>query len=245
MSRLTWSDESTRDYYSGVDRGVYYPDYGPGVNWDGLVSVAEAANSIDSGPYFVDGVKYANASKEDSFSATVVAYTFPEELDSYINTGYGFCYRSLNLNEQNPSYKLHIVYDVRVIFTELPHTTISDTISPDMFTMTMTTTPSVLRGFKPSSHFIIDTSKTHPWVLEELEKVLYGTDGQDPRLPTTEELRDIFEDGSILTITDHGDGTWTADGPSDVIQMIDDTTFSITAGSVIFLDLTTFQVSSM
>lgn len=66
-----------------------------------------------------------------------------------------------------------------------------------------------------------------------------------PRFPTLEELLDIFESGVILRITDHGDGTWTADGPDSAIQMLTESMFRITWPSAVYISADTYQISSL
>jgi hypothetical protein len=47
---------------------------------------------------------------------------------------------------------------------------------------------------------------------------------------------------TTLEVTDNGDGTWTATGPDDVVTLISETEFKITAPSVVIPD--TFTVSN-
>jgi hypothetical protein len=81
--------------------------------------------------------------------------------------------------------------------------------------------------------------------MEALEDVLYGTDDESPRLPSPEEVFEIFEENAILRIIDNGDGTWTAIGPDSAIEMLDSETFEITWPSAVYIDADTYTISSL
>jgi len=95
------------------------------------------------------------------------------------------------------------------------------------------------------SHFVIDTSVAYPAAVADLETILYGTETSDARLPDPFELFDFFESHSILLIVDHGDGTWTATGPDDVITMLDPTTFQISWPSAVYVDDVSYTLTSL
>ncbi len=82
-------------------------------------------------------------------------------------------------------------------------------------------------------------------MIQAIEDLLYGSASTAPRLPDPQEILDLFEEGAILKIIDHGDGTWTAIGPDDVVYMTDPDTFEINWPSVVYLDEDTYQVSSL
>ena len=104
--------------------------------------------------------------------------------------------------------------------------------------------PVTRPGAKPAAHLIIDSTIAHPAAIQAVEDILYGSIDGVSRLPDPEELIAIFERHAIFVVIDHGDGTWTAIGPDDSIQMINTSTFQITWPSVIFLSEDTYQISS-
>lgn len=57
------------------------------------------------------------------------------------------------------------------------------------------------------SHFIIDTEVAYPETIAAFEKVLYGGDEAEARLPSPLEVFDIFEANSHFRVIDNGDGT--------------------------------------
>jgi hypothetical protein len=84
-----------------------------------------------------------------------------------------------------------------------------------------------------------------PGALADLEALIYGDDDNDPVLPSPTEVLEIFESHTTLRITDNGDGSWTATGPDSAIVMLDATTFQITWPSAIFIDATSYKISSL
>lgn len=57
------------------------------------------------------------------------------------------------------------------------------------------------------SHFIIDTEVAYPETIVAFEKVLYGDDETEARLPSPLEVFDIFEANARFRVIDNGDGT--------------------------------------
>jgi hypothetical protein len=49
-----------------------------------------------------------------------------------------------------------------------------------------------------------------PWLLEDLEDMLYGNEEKDPSLADINDLIDYVDKWFRLKIIDHGDGTWSA-----------------------------------
>jgi hypothetical protein len=92
---------------------------------------------------------------------------------------------------------------------------------------------------------IIDPSVAYPEALAHVEDVLYGSEDGDARLPDIGDLLDLFEQHAILTVIDHGDGSYTIIGPDDVVQPIDATSYSISWPSVVQIDEDTYRVSSL
>jgi hypothetical protein len=100
-------------------------------------------------------------------------------------------------------------------------------------------------GAVRTAHLIIDADVAYIETLAALEDVLYGTDEEDPRLPFPEEVFQIFEDHSILIVTDNGDGTFTVTGPDSAIIMLDPDTFQITWPSAVYIDADTYTIHSL
>jgi hypothetical protein len=84
MAPLTWDQVGERTYEHGVDRGVLYlpdttGDYIEGFAWNGLTTVTESPSGAESNPTYADNIKYLNLISLEEFGATVEAYTYPDE----------------------------------------------------------------------------------------------------------------------------------------------------------------------
>lgn len=238
MTRLSWDD---RHYEFGIDRGVLYPQGGSGVVWNGLISIKESESDVTEQAYYVDALRYLADQDSGSFSAAVTAYIYPDDIDHV--DSFGFSYRTRIGDSED--YILHIVYNAFFKVNEKNYNSINQSVDILQFDLDLTTVPIYIPGHKPSAHLIVDSRKVYPWVLSDLEDILYGMEDSDPELPPLDNLLNIFEEGSILKITDHGDGTWTAEGPDDVVYLTDDTEFEISWPSAIFLDSISYKVSSL
>src|SRR5215216_6404257 len=82
---LEWGNVEDRIFETGVERGVLYPLDGPGVAWNGLISVDEKT-SRDVKSYYLDGIKFLDHAVPGAYSAKVEAFTYPEELDAILGT---------------------------------------------------------------------------------------------------------------------------------------------------------------
>lgn len=235
MVRLTWGTLGERSYETGVDRGVLYPDVGPGVAWNGLTAVREAPSAGVPDSYYLDGTKYLSVSKPGSFSGSIEAVTYPDEFSEYdgwsstiqgLSLGgqrqrsFGFCYRTLVGNAASGTdhaYKIHIVYQAMVVPADRDYNTLSDTPEFSPFRWDFTTTPMPIVGRRPLANVVIESSKTHPELLATIEDILYGSTTSAPRLPPLQELYDLFYEfvsSEDLTITNNENGSFTAEGNS-------------------------------
>lgn len=258
MTKLIWDESGSREYFAGIDRGVFYPSVGPGVPWNGLVSVNELSESNVLVNH-LDGMTLRQTAQGSNFAATLKAFTYPEEFAEYdgivddlisqqVRPSFGLSYRTLignDIDNLDHGYKIHLVYNARVAPTTSEYETLGESIDPMLFEWPIDTMPLSLAGVTPFAHVIIDSTIATPGALSDLEDVLYGTGLTEPRLPLPSEIISIFQENSILKITDHGDGTWTADAPGDIIQMLDATTFQITWPSAIFIDSDSYTISSL
>lgn len=235
--RIEWS--TLRSYRFGVDRGVVYPRSASPVAWNGLVSVTEQITDSGQSVMYYDGQRYIQTASPESFAASVEAITYPDELD--IDPEFDFSYRTM-LDE---GYELHLVYNAALSPDQFDYSTNIDDASPVAFKWTLSTVPERLDYVGPTAHIIINSNEATAALLEEVEGLLYGTEGVvEPRIPHISELIAMFEAGAVFKIVDHGDGTWTATGPDDMIQMLDATSFKIMSGSAHYIESNSYKVSS-
>jgi hypothetical protein len=217
LTRLTWGDVGERFYETGVDRGVLYVD-DAGVSWNGLVSVTESPSGGEAQPYYIDGVKYLNISSLEEFEGTVEAFTYPDEfspcdgsepglnglfITQQRRKPFGLSYRTKIGNDVegiNLGYKIHLIYGATTSPTQRTNTTIDSNVTPNTFSWPITTKAPLLNGRKPSAHFFIDSRKTPIDLLTDFENIIYGNPSEAPRLPTAQELVEIFNLFNILDI---------------------------------------------
>ena len=90
-------------------------------------------------------------------------------------------------------YKLHIVYGAVASPSERGYTTMND--SPEAITMSweFTTTPVSAKGFRPTAHLEIDSTKANAEKLTALEAILYGADETEARLPLPDEIATLMK----------------------------------------------------
>lgn len=215
MTKLVWDKSGERFFETGVDHGVLYTPnasgvYNMGYAWNGLTTVTESPSGAEASPQYADNIKYLNLVGIEEFGGTIECFTYPKEFEAYDGaaqpetgvyvTGqsrktFGFSYRTKIGNDQNSdlAYKLHLVYGAIVTPSEKARSTVNDTPEAVTFSYEFTTTPvevGTIGGttYKPTAHIIIDSRLTNASKLADLETILYGTTGVDPRMPLPAEV---------------------------------------------------------
>lgn len=211
MAKLVWGAAGERRYELGIDRGVLYLN-GSAYPWSGLTAVSESPSGGEPQPYYIDGFKYLNLATAEEFEASIEAFSAPlafNECDgaASIRNGlyvtqqprkpFDFSYRSLIGNDtdgQDHGYKIHLVYGALAAPSGMNNQTISDSPSPVTKSWKITTLPPKTTGhnYKPTAHFVVDSTQTSSALLQQLEDALYGSDFSVPRLVTAQELLDMF-----------------------------------------------------
>lgn len=223
MAVLTWDSVGERFYETGVDRGVLYlPDangeYINGVAWNGLTSVSESPSGAEPNPQYADNIKYLNLISAEEFSATLEAFTYPDEFSLYdgltvptpgVTVGqqprktFGLSYRTLlgnDLDGNEYGYKLHLIYGCQASPSEKAYNTVNDSPEAITFSWEVSTTPAPITGAKPTSIITVDSTVVDATALGQLEDFLYGTAGTDPSLPTPDAVVALFS-GSVTVVT--------------------------------------------
>lgn len=251
MTQLSWGDTSKRNFEYGVDHGVFYPKQGIGYAWNGLVKVDEAAPDATQSLIYIDGVGHQNRLLLSNFAATISAMTYPKEFEPYdgyseIRTGqrrkeFDLTYRTMQMDGH---YKIHLVYNALAIPSVRTNSTINGSIDAELLSWDITTRTEHVVGAQSSSHFVIDTMNMYPDTIGEFEAIIYGSEVSYPYMPTVTQLLDFFDSHAILKITNHGDGTWTAEGPDNVVEFLDPTSFQINWVSATPISADTYTVRS-
>lgn len=262
MPELVWDKVGDRAFESGLDKGVLYLPDGSAVPWNGLTSIIESFNK-DSSPVYYDGMKINDLITLGEFSATMKAVTYPHEfveLEGLASMrrgvfatdqrpkSFGLCYRTQvgnDLDGEVVGYKIHLLYNVIAVPT--PKTYASVTASPSLveFEWQISAVPEEVPGFLPTAHFVIDTTNIDPWLLEDIEQILYGNSNALAVLLPLSELAAFINNWYRVEIIDNGDGTWTAITTREgFIGFGPDESFIIDHVKAIYLTDDTFQVSS-
>lgn len=213
MTRIEWNTVGSKIFEHGVDRGVLYLKNADGAPWSGITNIFETPGTIDQRISYIDGAKKTNQLRATDFGLTLEALTYPETFENY--KGYfNLSYRTKIGNDEagiELGYQIHLVYNCVAIQQDLSYnsSSLDDDITP--FSWEVHTKPGVISGAKPTSHLIIDSRYCYQWTLESLENYIYGDEVFPSRFPTLEMVFNLFEDGAILIVTDHGDGTWSAE----------------------------------
>lgn len=211
MTRITWDKVGERYYENGVDHGVLYVaqngEYPSGVPWNGLTSISENPSGAEATPQYADNIKYLNLVSAEEFGATVNAFTYPPEFGECDGTAepvpgvfvgqqnrktFGLAYRTNIGNDvdgQNHGYKLHLVYGALAAPSAKDRNTVNDTPEAIEFSWELSTTPVEMpNDLKPSATLTLDSRFIPSAKLKDLEDILYGTVGTDPRLPLPGEI---------------------------------------------------------
>lgn len=262
MAALVWDQIGDRLFEAGVSNGVLYEADGTGIPWNGLISVQD--NSSDQvEPVFFDGQKINDVVTPGDYTGVLKAYTYPEEFLKYegileYQSGFyvthqpralfGLSYKTLIGNDvdgQHHGYKLHLIYNITAIPQEVTYETLSLEVEPIEFEWNLSAIPEEVDFFRPTAHVIFDSTKMDPYLLADIEDILYGSEDNDARLPSLTSLVSFVRSWQRLVITDHGDGTWSAYSPiPGVIEIVSPTEFSITTESATYLDADTYEIES-
>lgn len=226
MAAIVWDKSGERTYETGVDHGVLYPynkeshAYDKGVAWNGLTTVTESPSGAEASAQYADNIKYLNLVSAEEFSATIEAFTYPDEFGECDGTAeaapgvkigqqnrktFGLSYRTVFGNDTDANdhgYKLHLIYGALAAPSEKAYATINDSPEAISFSWEVSTTPVNVSGFKPTSLIVIDSTKVNKTKLQALEKVLYGSDdkaGGNPRLPMPDEVVNMLKEASSLS----------------------------------------------
>lgn len=203
MTRLVWGQSNQVGYEAGVDRGVLYPLGGTGVAWNGLLAIDESREGGEIESFHYDGIKYLDVVANKTFKATLKALSSPEEFDpckglrsvvpGFIITRqervrFGLSYRT----GAGDNYKIHLIYNALATPSNRAYATLTDSANPSELEWTIDAVPPASSGYRPTAHFIIDSRKTDPWILKDIEDNLYGSATKTPTLPSSDDVYKVF-----------------------------------------------------
>lgn len=221
--RLKWDSTGERRFETGVSNGVLYRmnafgQYDSGEAWNGLTAVTESPSGAEANAQYADNIKYLNLISAEEFGCTIEAFTYPDsfaECDgSAVVNGvvvgqqarkpFGLSYQTRVGNDVagvDFGFKVHLVYGALAAPSEKAYATMNDSPEALTFSWETSTTPvSAGDSLKPTATLTIDSTKVPAAKMNELLDILYGTAGNDPRLPLPEEVFALFA-GSLVEVT--------------------------------------------
>jgi hypothetical protein len=250
MAKLVWGRVGERLYQTGVEKGVLYPESGDGVAWNGLTAVTEAPTGGEARAFYMDGYRYMNRLSREEMSGTIEALTYPKEFEACDGTQslgrglyfgqqrrktFGLCYRTQVGNDVagvDHGYKLHLVYHALAAPSTKNFTSITDSPEASSFSWTFSTKPVRVANHRPVPHIVIDSTQSQSSLMIAIEDILYGSSIASPRMPLPSEIITLFSAWPEMKITNNGDGTFTADGPDNVVSILNTTTFQLNSSDV-------------
>lgn len=224
MTRAAWDAVEDRKYETGVDHGLLFPmingEYTKGVPWNGLTTVTESPSGAEATPVYADNIKYLNLLSAEEFAATIEALTYPPEFEQCDGTQeltpgvylgqqdrvpFGFYYRTIVGSASNPraGFKHKFVYGCLAAPSERAHATVNDSPEATPLSWELSTSPldvGTINGktYNPSATLTVDSTKTDATALAALLDIVYGTAGQDPRMPTPLEVYTVIAASAVV-----------------------------------------------
>lgn len=201
MTKLIWDRSDQRKYETGVDKGVLYPLSGLGVVWNGLINVEESYVGGESNPLYYDGIKQLDFVMYKIYKAKLSAFSAPGEFSAclgdlsvvpgFILTRqprqmFGLTYRT-RIGD-GTFYKLHLVYNATASIESRSYTTVGSNVAPAVLSWNVDAVPTKHQGIRPTSHYILDSTRVRASTLVAIENIVYGTASTTPRMPTVSEL---------------------------------------------------------
>jgi hypothetical protein len=221
MAAIIWDEVGKRFYETGVNKGVFYDYDGYGVAWNGLTSIEENT-SREVQPVYFDGLKFNDIVTIGDFSATLRAFTYPDEFLPYegvlqeqegvLITGqagsrFGLSYQTRIGNDVDSTdlgYKLHLLYNLTANPVQKTFNTMSLETEPAEFEWTITAIPEFVENFRPTAHVIFDSRNIDPYLLADLESILYGSAYEDPRLPPLKGFHSYIQEWQLARMNEKG-----------------------------------------
>lgn len=236
MTRLVWG-EGPPQYDLGLERGVLYFD-DVAVPWNGLVSIDEDESAEVDTNYYFDGRRFYISTEAGDLSLKINAFTYPDVFAEYNGYSERKTYRRFGLaytTIHSGVEMITVIYNAMVQDTNRAWKTIADKEDPSLFSWDVKCSTIPIPGSSPGSRLTMQAPRYAP-VYDALIDILYGTDTTDARLPTPAEIVDLYEAGTELRITYNGDGTYNAAGPDDIVTLLANGAFSLTAPTVEITD---------
>jgi hypothetical protein len=218
MTKVTWDGTGQRKFETGVDHGILFPSGDVGVAWNGLTTVTETPGGADNNKTYADNIVYGALRAAETFGGTVEAYTCPPEFfecDGFkVRNGvvigqqgrkpFDFYYRTIVGDDQDSEagHKHHFVYGATTSPSEKSYATVNDSPEMTAFSWEFECSPKSFQDaenadLKPTALLTIDdtSSLVDADALATLLDIVQGSDSDDPRMPSPDEVLAVFGDG--------------------------------------------------
>jgi hypothetical protein len=217
MTALIWDEVGKHFYETGISKGVFYDYDGYGVAWNGLTGVEENTTH-EVQPVYFDGLKFNDIVTIGDFSATLRAFTYPDEFLPYegvlqdqegvlitgqLGNRFGLSFQTKVGNDVEGvdlGYKIHLLYNLTANPTQKSFNTMALEVEPSEFEWEITAIPEFIENFRPTAHVIFDSRTIEPYLLGEIEDIIYGTLYEDPRLPPLKTLNNYIRESVLLRL---------------------------------------------
>lgn len=213
MAKLKWDQAGERLYETGTSKGVLFVQdgtgtYGPGVAWNGLVSVKKTPDGAEESPIYADNMKYLSLFSAENLKGSIDAYTYPEEFEEcdgsaalhpgvYVGqqnrSPFGLVYSTIVGNDtvgNRFGEKMHFIYNAKVSPSERAYETVNEDPAAITFSWEFTTTPIDLDDIQldPSAGITVSRHEVDEANWKALQDLVYGTDSVPASLPTIQEI---------------------------------------------------------
>lgn len=215
MAKLKFDELGKRFYETGVSEAVLFPQdasgaYPRGVAWNGITAANESPSGAEANDQYADNIKYLSLTGAENFEGTIEAFSSPAEFDEcdgmkQIVKGavahqqnrrpFGFAFKSILGNDTKGNeygYKLHLWYGCKAAPSERSHATVNDSPEPQNPSWSISSTPVVVPGHKPTSVITIDSTQVEATKLQKVLDAIYGTDDADAYLPLPEKVIELL-----------------------------------------------------
>ena len=217
---LVWDETGKKLFETGVSNVALYPQdttgvYGTGVAWNGVTNISESPSGAEATTLWANNGKYLNLYSVEEYASSIEAYTYPDEfaecdgsaeiakgvsIGQQTRKSFGLAYKTLigsDTDGNDHGYKLHLVYGCKAAPSERSHATVNDSPEALSFSWEISTTPVSVTGHKPTASVEIDSTKVDPAKLAAFEKILFGSDAANARLPLPDEVAELFTDSGV------------------------------------------------
>lgn len=185
MAKLVWDKEGERYYETGVSQCALYlksltkEGYENGVAWNGITSISESPSGAEATDLYADDKKYLSLYSAEELSASIEAYTYPEEFKACDGSAalnnvagiilgqqqrqmFGIAYVTTQGNDEvgnNYNKRLHLIYGCKASPSERSYSTINDSPEAITFSWELTTQKVDMSGLKTNDVSLITIDK--------------------------------------------------------------------------------------